>query len=78
MRLPPPPRPPGTSTTRNDASRMAFMLANTPPGLRPNFDSLARQMVREGQSNRAPTDLALTLQLTWRRAQKKAMTQAEP
>lgn len=48
------------------------MLANTPPGLRPNFDSLARQMVREGQSNRAPTDLALTLQLAWRRAQRKA------
>lgn len=58
----------------SDADRVAFILAHTPPGFRPDFERLAAKMVRAGQSNRHPSDLALTLQLSWHRARRKAMT----
>lgn len=76
MRPTPPTRPPGTSIYRDDANKVAFALANTPPGMRPNFDLLALKMIRQGKSKSNPGDLALTMQLAWKRATRKARAEA--
>lgn len=69
----PPIRPKGQSPRHDDASKVAFILSHTPPGFRPDFEMLARRMIAElGKSNH-PSTLALTLQLAWKRARRKAM-----
>jgi len=55
---------------RLDPAKLAFIHANTTPGMRPDFERLGRLANKEGFTKTPAAEFSLTLRNVWHRAEK--------